>query len=318
MLPYVVQRLLIAIPTLLVVTILIFTMLQFTPGDPLDAYLPPDQIVSEAQRERLRQDLGLDQPPVIRYVFWLGEALQGNLGLRAKNYEPVAQAIGNRVAPTLLLMAAGMGLGISLGIGLGILAATRKYSLLDSSLTLLAFLGISTPAFLAGLIGLYVFSLTLGWFPSGGFEKPGAANPFLDRLHHLILPALILSLFYIAIIMRYTRASMLEAISQDYVRTARSKGLSERVVINKHTLRNALLPVVTIIGANLANLLGGAVFIESIYSWPGMGSLYLDGVEARDYPLIMGLTLVLASAVLVANLLTDVLYAVIDPRIRYN
>ncbi|MDX2005160.1 MAG: ABC transporter permease [Meiothermus sp.] len=315
---YALQRLLIAIPTLLVVTVLVFTMLQFTPGDPLDAYLPPDQIVSEAQRERLRQDLGLDQPPVVQYFFWLGRALQGNLGLRAKNYEPVNQAIGNRVGPTLLLMAAGMGLGISLGIGLGILAAVRQYSITDSALTVLAFLGISTPAFIAGLLGLYFFSLKLGWFPSGGFENPSATNPFLDRLHHLVLPAVVLSLFYIAVIMRYTRAAMLEAISQDYVRTARSKGLEERVVINKHTLRNALLPVVTIIGANLANLLGGAIFIESIYSWPGMGSLYLDAVESRDYPLIMGLTLILASAVLIANLLTDMLYAVIDPRIRYN
>ena len=315
---YTFQRLLIAIPTLLVVTVLVFTMLQFTPGDPLDAYLPPDQITSEAQRERLRQDLGLDQPPVLQYFYWLGRAVQGNLGLRAKNYEPVTQAIGNRVGPTLLLMAAGMGLGISLGIGLGILAAVRKYSLVDSFLTVVAFLGISTPAFIAGLLGLYFFSLKLGWFPSGGFENPSATNAFLDRLHHLVLPAVILSLFYIAVIMRYTRAAMLEAISQDYVRTARSKGLEERVVINKHTLRNALLPVVTIIGANLANLLGGAIFIESIYSWPGMGSLYLDGVESRDYPLIMGLTLILASAVLLANLLTDVLYAVIDPRIRYN
>jgi peptide/nickel transport system permease protein len=315
---FILQRLALNVPILLVVTVLIFTLLQFTPGDPLDSYLPPDQVVTAEFKESLRQQLGLDQPPVLRYGFWLRAALTGNLGYRSKNSEPVLEAIRLRVGPTVLLMASGMGLGIALGLLFGIVAAVRRYSLLDNALTFLAFLGISTPAFLAGLIGLYVFSLRWRLFPTGGYSTPGLEVSAPDVLYHLALPALLLSTFYVAIIMRYTRAAMLETIDQDYVRTARAKGLLERDVIGKHALRNALIPVVTVIGANLGNLVGGAVFLESIFGWPGMGQLYLDGVESRDYPLIMGLTLVLSSAVLMANLLTDMAYAAIDPRIRYG
>ena len=315
---YVFQRVALNVPILFIVTVLIFTLLQLTPGDPLDAYLPPDQITSPEQREALRKQLGLDQPAAVQYAFWLRSALSGNLGYRVKNGEPVLEAIRLRLGPTLLLMISGMGLGVVLGVLFGIVAAIRRYSALDNLLTFLAFLGISTPAFLAGLIGMYVFSLRLRLFPAGGYSTPGLEVSTTDVLYHLALPAMLLSTFYVAMIMRYTRAAMLETVGQDYVRTARAKGLPERGVIGKHALRNALIPVVTIIGANLGNLVGGAVFLESIFGWPGMGALFLDGVESRDYPLIMGLTLVLSSAVLVANLLTDLAYAAIDPRIRYG
>jgi peptide/nickel transport system permease protein len=315
---YIQRRVALSVPILLVITALIFTLLQLTPGDPLDSYIPPDQPLPEAQREVIRRQLGLDRPPVIRYFFWLRETVQGNLGFRSKTPEPVLSAIQRSLGPTLLLMGTALGIGISLGLILGILAALKQYSWLDTVLTVVAFLGVSMPVYLAGLIGLYFFAMKLGWFPAGGFTTPGEPATVGDRLHHLVLPATIIALNYVASTMRYTRSAMLDVLGQDYVRTARAKGLFEAVVVQRHALRNALLPVVTIIGTYLPALLGGAVFIESIFSWPGMGRLYLDGVESRDYPLIMGLTLVLAVAILVANLLTDLAYALIDPRIRYG
>jgi len=314
---YALRRLLISVPLLLVITAIIFTMLQFTPGDPLDAYIPPDQVVTAEQRAIIRRDLGLDQPKVVQYGHWLGRAAQGDLGYRIKNGEPVITEIGRRLPPTLLLMGAGMGVGVALGLLFGVIAAVKRYTVIDNLLTLFAFLGISTPAFLAGLLGLYIFSLKLKWFPAGGYQTPGDGG-VLDILSHLILPAMILSVTYIAILMRYTRSSMLEVIHQDYVRTASAKGVSSARVVSKHVLRNALIPVVTVIGANVANLIGGAVFLETIFSWPGTGQLYLDAIDARDYPMIMGTTLVLAAVILLANLVTDLLYGLIDPRIRYT
>lgn len=315
---YIQRRIAIAIPILLAITVLIFLLLQLTPGDPLDSYIPPDQPLPAEQREALRHQLGLDRPLTIRYLYWLRETVQGNLGYRAKTFEPVTQAIAHRIGPTLLLMGTAMTIGIAVGVSLGVLAAVKQYSILDTLLTVLAFLGVSLPVYLAGLIGLYLFSLRVSWFPSGGFQTPGQPFSLLDRLHHLVLPASIIAINYVASTMRYTRSAMLEVLGQDYVRTARAKGLSERLVVGMHALRNALLPVVTIIGAYIPNLLGGAVFIESIFSWPGMGRLFLDGVESRDYPLIMGMTLILAVVILAANLLTDIVYAIVDPRIRYE
>lgn len=315
---YLQQRLLISVPIVLAITAIIFTLLQLTPGDALDAYLTPDQVLSEEQRASLRHELGLDRPAPIRYFFWLREVAQGNLGYGIKTGEPVAAVIGRRIGPTLLLMGCGIGIGIVVGLALGIVSAVRKYSLLDFGLTIFAFLGTSMPAFFAGLVGLYLFSLRFRWFPAGGFSTPGVPFSLWDRIYHLILPALILSLFHIGAIMRYTRSAMLGVLTQDFIRTAEAKGLAWRTVVTRHALRNALLPVVTIIGASVPGLVGGAVFIESIFSWPGMGRLYLDSIEARDYPMIMGMTLMLAVVILVANLLTDLAYAVVDPRIRYG
>jgi len=315
---YIQRRILISIPLLLAVTMLTFGLLQLTPGDPLDSYVPPDQPLPAAQRAALRHELGLDRPLPIRYLYWLKETLQGNLGYRAKNGDAVGPAILHRVGPTLLLMGTALVIGIGLGILLGIVAAVRQYSIFDMLLSLFAFFGISLPVYLAGLLGLYLFALRVGWFPAGGYSTPGVGFSLWDHIHHLILPAAIIAINYVASTMRYTRSAMGEALNQDYVRTARAKGLSERVVIGLHALRNALLPVATIVGAYLPNLLSGAVFIESIYSWPGMGRLFLDGVDSRDYPLIMGMTLILAVIILAANLLTDIAYALIDPRIRYG
>ncbi|HEU5330082.1 MAG TPA: ABC transporter permease [Thermomicrobiales bacterium] len=315
---YIQRRLIISVPILIAITAIIFGLLQLTPGDPLDAYLQPDQVLTADQRAALRHELGLDRPAPIRYLYWLRELARGDLGYRIKDGQPVARAIAQRLGPTLMLMGSGLVIAIAIGVTLGVLSAIRQYSILDFALTVFAFLGLSLPAFFAGLLGLYIFSLKLHWFPAGGFSTPGVPFSFWDRLHHLLLPAILLSLFNIGYFMRYTRAAMLEVLGQDYVRTAQAKGLAPRIVVGYHALRNALLPVATIIGASVPGLIGGAVFIESIFSWPGMGSLYLDGIDGRDYPLIMGLTFILAVVILLANLLTDLAYAVIDPRIRYG
>jgi len=315
---YVLRRLIITAPMLLVVTMLIFALLQLIPGDPLDAYAPPDEAIPAAQRVALRHALGLDQPPAIRYFYWLRDTLQGNLGVRASDFQPVSSAIGNAVGPTLVLMGSSIALAIVLGLVLGVFSASRPGSVVDIFFTLIAYLGISMPPFWVGLVGLYVFALLLHWFPAGGYATPGQPFSIWDHLDHLILPAAILALYNLAVIMRYTRSSLLEVIGQDYIRTAYAKGLPVRVVLGRHALRNALLPIVTVIGTIIPSLLGGAVFIESVFSWPGMGQLYLDGVENRDYPLVMGITLIFATAVLLANLLTDLAYAVIDPRVHYG
>ena len=315
---YIQRRLLITIPILIAITAIIFGLLQLTPGDPLDAYLSPDIVLTKEQRESARRELGLDRPAPIRYLFWLRETARGNLGYRIKTGEPVGTVIKQRIVPTLSLMGSGLLIGIALGIFLGVISAVKQYSLVDFLLTILAFLGASTPAFFAGLIGLYLFSLRLGWFPAGGISTPGQPDSLADRLSHLILPALILSIFQISAIMRYTRSAMLGVLRQDYIRTAQAKGLSRRTAIGVHALRNALIPIVTVIGATIPGLVGGAVFLESIFSWPGMGTLYLDAIAGRDYPLIMGMTFIIATVILAANLLTNLAYAFIEPRIRYG
>ena len=311
------RRLLISIPLLVLISILSFLLLQLTPGDPLNAYLPADAAVSEERREAMRRSLGLDQPLPVQYGKWVWEAAQGNLGVSSRSNEPVTDVIASRIGPTLLLMVVALVIGVATGLVLGILGAFYRNSVLDFVLTALAVLGISVPVYLAGLLGLYLFSLKLGWFPTGGFSTPGSSD-LGDRLHHLILPALLISIQYIAQTMRYARSAMVSALAQDYVRTARAKGLVESRIVIGHALRNALIPIATIIGSYIPALLAGAVFIETIFTWPGMGRLFVDSVTYRDYPVIMGLTMVLAILILLTNLLTDVAYGLIDPRIRYE
>jgi peptide/nickel transport system permease protein len=315
---YVLRRLLIAIPILFAISFIVFSLQQLTPGDPLNAYLPPDFPLPEAQKEAMRRQLGLDQPFLTRYGYWLKETLQGNLGTSIRTHESVNNAITSRVGATLILMGTAVTIGTLLGVIFGVIGAVRQYSAIDGLLTIFAFLGISTPVYLTGLLALYFFSLRLGWFPAGGYSTPGQPFSVTDRLEHLVLPASIIAINYIAQTMRYTRSAMLEVLEQDYVRTARAKGLNDRVVVVRHAFRNALLPIVTLIGASVPALIGGAIFIESIFGWPGIGRLLLSGVEARDYPVIVGVTFVLAIVTLLANLVTDVAYALVDPRIRLD
>ncbi|MCD6291342.1 MAG: ABC transporter permease [Anaerolineae bacterium] len=315
---YLLRRLLINIPVLISVTIIIFTLTELAPGDVTDFFINPELEMTPADMEQLRIRLGLDAPAPVRYLRWLNQVLHGNLGYRFKNGDDVAWIIGRRLQATLILIGAALLFGTLLGIALGVFTALRQYSLWDFTLTGLSFVGISMPAFISGIFGLYFFSVRLKLFPSGGMWTIGQGRSVGDLLYHLVLPAGTLSLAYIATYMRYTRFSMLEVIRQDYITTARAKGLPEHIVILRHALRNAILPVVTIIGLSIPNLVVGAVFIETIYSWPGMGSLYLDAVLSRDYPLIMGINLVSAVVILTANLLTDIFYSVVDPRIRYD
>ncbi|WP_412057908.1 ABC transporter permease [Bartonella sp. DGB2] len=317
MLRYCLHRLFIGLGMLLALSVLIFGLLQLTPGDPIDAYINPNAPISPEAIAILRTQLGLDRPIPVQYLAWLGQALQGNLGHSLQRFnETVSDLIIARIGPTLLLMGAGLFLAIILGIITGIISAVRRNKVSDYILSILAMLGISSPAFLTALIGLYIFAVRLKWVPSGGMLTPAQKFSTLDLLHHLILPAFILSIGYAALIMRYMRASMLETLNQDYVRTARAKGVHEFWVIVKHALRNALLPVVTLIGSILGLAIGGAIFIESVFNWPGMGLLLINAVETRDYPVIMGTTLVIGSCVIIVNILTDLAYAIIDPRIK--
>ncbi len=315
---YIIRRLLINIPVLFGITILVFTFTQLAPGDPVSAYLRPELGASEAMRQQMRKQLGLDQPAPVRYLRWLGQTLQGNLGYRIVGGQPVNALLGRALRASALLMGAALTIGCLIGIPLGILSALRQYSKLDFTLTAVAFLGVSSPSFLLGLGGLYVFGLKLGLFPIGGMFSTNADASLLDFLHHLALPACILGFGYVAILMRYTRSSMLEVVRAAYVTTARAKGLREYAVVLRHAFRNALLPVITIIGLAIPEMVGGAVITETVFTWPGMGSLLVDAVNGRDYPLIMGISLSVAVAVLFANLITDITYAFVDPRIRFG
>jgi peptide/nickel transport system permease protein len=314
---YIVRRLLIAVPILLGITVLIFLFVALAPGDAVDAYLRPEQAGNQALRDALTRQLGLDQPLPIRYLKWLYEVLQGNLGFAAITGEAVNTIVWRGLLASGSLMLTAIAIGIVVGIPIGVVGALRQYSKVDTAVTTFAFLGISTPSFLAGLGGLYLFGLVFKIFPVGGMQA--AAVPFTipDFLAHLTLPALILGFNYVAQFSRYTRSSMLDVISQQYMTTAEAKGLPGRTVIFRHAFRNALIPVVTIIGLSLPQIIGGAAVTEWVFSWPGLGWSVINAANQRDFPTIMGISLAFAVVVLLANLLTDVAYAVIDPRIRY-
>ncbi|NKJ06617.1 ABC transporter permease [Rhizobium sp. SG741] len=311
------KRLAIGIGMLIALSMLVFVLLRLTPGDPIDAYIDPSTPLSPAAMADLRDRLGLDQPLPVQYIGWLQQALHGNFGYSIKRLDqPVLTLVLSRIGPTLLLMGSALIMAIVAGIAAGVIGAVRRNSVTDVSLSVLALAGISSPAFLSALLGLYIFAVRLGWLPSGGMLTPGEDFSLGDLLRHLILPSALLAVAQAALIMRYMRASLLEVLNQDYVRTARAKGVVEFWVIVKHALRNALLPVVTVIGSTIGLAIGGAIFIESVFNWPGMGLLLVDAVTTRDYPVIMGAALVIGACVIVVNLLTDIAYAVVDPRIK--
>lgn len=314
---YFIRRLLVYIPVALLVTVIIFTLADLAPGDAADWLFSPELNLTYEEKQAIKDSMGLNKSPAVRYVQWLGQAVQGNLGYRIKNGDPVGPLILVRLQRTLVLGGVATAFGIIVGLSLGIYAALHQYSWFDHISGVVAFLGISMPAFLLGILGLYIFGLKLQWFPIGGMTTAGGdANDMGDFLHHLVLPAALLSSNHVAGYFRYMRMSMLEVLHADYLTTARAKGLREGNVILVHALRNALLPVVTIIGLSVPGLFGGALFIETIFTWPGMGMLFIDGVTSRDYPLIMGVALVMTTVILLANLLTDMVYSLVDPRIR--
>jgi peptide/nickel transport system permease protein len=295
-------------------------LVEIAPGDVIDFFITAEMeaYLTDEDIYNMRERLGLNDPVPVRYLKWLGRVVQGDLGYSFVDGKSVLEIIGVRLKNTLILMGAALSLAVIVGIILGVFTALRQYSFWDFTLSGLSFVGISLPAFIAGIIGLYIFAVKLGWFPAGGMYTAGSERTIPDLLYHLILPASTLAILHLATNMRYTRFSMLEVINQDYIITAKAKGLRERLITYRHAFRNAMLPVITIIGLSIPGLVVGAVFLETIYSWPGMGTLYLIAVSGRDYPVIMGVNLIFALIVLLANLGTDIVYSLIDPRVRFE
>ncbi|CAB1248027.1 oligopeptide ABC transporter (permease) [Clostridiaceae bacterium BL-3] len=313
---YILRRILISIPVLVGVTIISFVIINMAPGSPLDKMVDPNLTAADIAARKAA--LGLNGPLYARYLAWLGNVLHGNLGYSMTSFQPVSELIGQRILPTFVLMGAALLIGFVIAIPLGVLSATKQYSKLDYISTTGSLIGISVPTFFLGLVFIYIFSLKLKLLPSGGMITLGQDNGFVDRLRHLILPAVVLGVNEAGTLVRYVRSSMLEVLNQDYLRTARSKGLKESIVINKHAFKNAILPVITITGVEIVTLLGGAVVTEQIFQWPGIGQLTIASVMSRDYTTLMGLILFGSVVVIVANLLIDVIYSIVDPRIRYN
>lgn len=314
MIQYIIRRLLVSIPVLFGVTLIAYFIVNLAPGDAVDMLVSPG--LSPEDIALKREALGLDEPVLVQYGKWLGELFQGNLGYSFTNRRPVTERIGERIGATLLLTLSALLLSYVIAIPIGVLSAVRQYSTLDYVGTIFSFLGISIPSFFFGLLMIYIFALKLDLFPTGGTHTIGATATVGDRLWHLVLPTIVLSLQNTGVVMRYTRSGMLDVIHQDYVRTARAKGLSERLVIFGHALRNALIPVITLAGVQFPFLLGGAIITEQIFNWPGMGRLAVEAINQRDYPVIMGLNLLAAVMVIFGNLFADVMYGVVDPRIR--
>lgn len=313
MLAYTIRRVLATIPVMLVVALFLFSLLYFAPGDPA-AIIAGDQ-ATPADIARIRISLGLNQPFFIRFWHWLSHILHGNLGTSIFTNLPVTHMIAQRVEPTLSLAILTLILAIGLGVPMGVLAAWKQGSLLDRFVMLLAVLGFSVPVFVMGYVLAYVFALWLNWLPVQGFTP--ISQGFWPFLRTLILPSIALGLIYIALIARITRATMLEVLSQDYVRTARAKGVGQRSILFVHALKNAAVPIITVIGSGFALLIGGTVVTETVFAIPGLGRLVTDAILRRDYPVIQGVVLLFSFAYVLVNLVVDLLYTVFDPRIRY-
>lgn len=319
---YFLRRILIAIPVLLGITVLAFLVVNMVPGDPLTARMDPEVLARLLANPELlearRRELGLDQPLPIQYLTWLGGVLQGDLGYAISTGRPIADELAPRIGPSLMLMFLAALVAIAFGLPAGILSAVRQYGKVDYLLSSLTVLLISTPTFVLGLVGIYVFGVTLRVLPVGELYTVGKENDLLDRLAHFVLPALILGLVNAALLMRYTRASMLEALGADYITTARSKGLPGRLVVIRHGLRNALIPVITVLAFLMPELIAGAVVTETVFNWPGLGSLSVRAAKAGDPAMMMGVVLVVGIAVLVASIIADLAYSIADPRIRFD
>ena len=313
MLAFLIRRILGLLVVWLGVTILVFSIMHLAPGDPAMIILGPKATAESLAR--LRHELGLDQPLPIQYLRWLGNVLHGDFGRSLQLKRDVSELLWTRFRATALLATAATVIAVGMGLTAGVISATRQYSLWDRMAMLLALLGFCLPVFWLGLMLQIVLAYRLPIFPVSGMNAPGQSG-ILDTLHHLVLPAITLGVGPAAVIARMTRSSVLEVIRQDFVRTARAKGLAERVVIARHVLRNALIPVLTIVGLQVGYLFGGAVLVEMVFSWPGLGLLMVNGILARDFPVVQGAVLVVATTYVLVNLLVDVLYTVVDPRVR--
>lgn len=313
MLAFIIRRLLATVPVICFVALFVFSLLYIAPGDPA-AIIAGDQ-ASPADIERIRASLGLDRPYVVRFAEWSFKVAQGDLGTSIFTSKPVTELIGQRLEPTLSLMLLTLVLSVVIAIPMGVVAAWKVSSWVDRAVMAFAIFGFSIPVFVVGYLLAWVFALKLDWLPVQGYTP--LAQGFVPWLKNLILPSITLALVYIALIARITRATMLEILDQDYVRTARAKGVSQREVLFLHSLKNAAVPVITIVGIGVALLIGGAVVTESVFAIPGLGRLTVDAILQRDYPVIQGVVLVCSLVYVLVNLLIDLSYTIVDPRIRY-
>ncbi len=314
MFAYIVRRVIATIPVVAIVALFIFSLLYFAPGDPA-AIIAGDQ-ATPADVERIRASLGLDRPFVVRFFEWSWQVMQGNLGVSIFTNLPVSKMIAQRIEPSLSLMLLTLTFAISVAVPLGVLAAWKHGTWIDRIVMMFAVFFFSVPVFVVGYLLAYTFALQLDWFPVQGYTPFSLSDP-LPWLRNLVLPAAALGGAFVALIARITRATMLEVLSQDYIRTARAKGVSQRPILFMHALKNAAVPIVTIIGIGFAGLIGGAVVTESVFAIPGVGRLVVDAILRRDYPIIQGVVLMLSFTYVLVNLCVDLLYTLFDPRIRY-
>ncbi|MDR7126670.1 ABC transporter permease [Pseudotabrizicola sp. 4114] len=311
---FLLKRLIQSIFLLVIVSIIGFVVLNLMPGGPMAQYAL-DPGMTQDDRNRIAEQLGLNRPLWVQYFDWAGRLVQGDWGTSFRDGNPVTTVIGRHMFATLLLMGSSTAIAVGIGTWIGIRGATHRHSIFDYVATIGAMVALSIPTFWFGLIGIYVFALKLGWLPAGNMYTIGDGS-VLNYLHHLILPSVVLALVHIAIWSRFMRAATLDAISQEFVKTARAKGVSERRVIMKHVVGNALLPMITLAGVQLPSLLTGALVTETVFTWPGMGRLFLDSLSYSDYPVVMGLLMFSAILTIIANLIADIIVALVDPRIR--
>jgi peptide/nickel transport system permease protein len=313
---YILRRVLHLVPVLLGVSIVVFLVLQLAPGDPAEIMLGPE--ATQAELDRLRAELGLTEPLPVQYARWLALVAQGDLGRSFWTRRPVLPEVLDRFQATLVLTGTGLLLSTVLGIALGVASATRPNSLLDRVSAMASLFGASMPVFWLGIVLMVVFALWLGWLPASGMYAPYGGGNLQDLLAHLALPAVTIAAASTTLVARLTRSTLLDVLGQDYVRTARAKGLGEGRVVVRHGLQNALIPIVTVVGVQVGYLLGGAVLTETVFAWPGVGTLMLQAILQRDFPLVQGCVLIVALTFVLVNLVVDLLYAWLDPRIRYD
>ena len=314
---YILKRLLYAIPVFLGITFVIYTLINLAPGGPLSVLAASGEM-SLSDLEALKISMGLDKPIVIRYFIWLGDLLHGDFGISYRTSQEVSLMISQRIMPSLMLTGTGILAAMLVGVPLGIISAYKPNSVWDHISTFISFIGASVPNFFLSLLLIYVLAVKLKWFPTSGMQSSGMSGNLLDLLHHLALPAFVCGIQPIGNYIKQTRSSVMEVLNEEYIKTARSKGLTNVVIVLKHAFRNALIPIVTTISLSIPFLIGGAVVTEQIFAWPGIGSLMITAITSRDYPVIMGVAVLICGVVLVANLILDLIYAVLDPRIKFK
>lgn len=310
------------VPVFIGLSIIIFILINTAPGDPYMNIVEGQISISASDTETALNAIGYYDPVHLKYIKWMGKILKGDMGTSIRYNEPVVDIIKRRISNTFLLSIVTLILTTLIALPLGIASAIKPYSFKDKVLTILALIGISIPGFFIALVIIKIFAINLGWFPISGLstvgEKLTGFNKFIDVVRHMILPVISMTVLEVASLMRYTRSSMLDVFNQNYIRTARAKGLNEKIIIYKHAFRNALIPIVTLLSMSLGYIVAGTILIETIFVWPGMGTLFYQAIANRDYPLVMGCAMILSSCILLANLISDIVYCIVDPRIRFK